>query len=81
MLDPDDADSLPPRLLDEVADMGDDCVAFVSSLDHAVLHVDDKKRGVRPVLKSGLVCPSPSLDFAPVNGRPAPTPGGYPKWS
>ena len=53
MLDPDDGDLLPPRLLDEAADVRDDRVALVRPLDDAVLHVDDEECGVRPVLECG----------------------------
>jgi hypothetical protein len=52
MLDPDNGDPFPPRLLDEAADVGDNLVALHCSLDDAVLHVDDEEGGVRPVLES-----------------------------
>jgi hypothetical protein len=53
VLDPDDGDPFPPRLLDKAADVCDHRVALVSPLDDAVLHVDDEERGVRPVLECG----------------------------
>ena len=53
VLDPDDGDPFPPRLLDKAADVRDDRVALVSPLDDAVLHVDDEECGVRPVLECG----------------------------
>lgn len=46
MLDPHDGDLLPPRLRDEGADVRDDGVALVGSLDDALLHVDHEQRGV-----------------------------------
>jgi hypothetical protein len=51
VLDPDDGNLLPPRPLDQAADVRDDRVALVSSLDDAVLDVDDEECGVRPVLE------------------------------
>ncbi len=42
VLDPDDGDPFAPRLVDEAADVCDDRVTLVSSLDDAVLHVDDE---------------------------------------
>ncbi len=51
VLDPDDGDPFPPRLLDKAADVRNDRVALVSPLDDAVLHVDHEERGVRPVLE------------------------------
>src|SRR2546430_9873201 len=53
VLDPDNGDPFPPRLLDKAADVGDDRVALGSPLDDAVLHVDDEECGVRPVLECG----------------------------
>ena len=53
VLHPDDGDLLAPRFLDQAADVRDDCVALVGSLDDAVLHVDDEKCGVGPVLECG----------------------------
>jgi hypothetical protein len=53
MLDPDHGDPFSPRLLDQAADVRDDRIAFVSPADDAVLYVDDKERGVRPVLECG----------------------------
>ena len=53
VLDPDDGNLFLPRLLDEAADVRDDGVALVVSLDDTVLHVDDEQRGVRPVLERG----------------------------
>jgi len=53
VLDPDNGDPFPPRLLDKAADVRDDRVALVSPLDDAVLHVDDEECGVRPVLECG----------------------------
>jgi hypothetical protein len=53
VLDPDDGDPFPARLLDQAADVGDDRVTLVSPPDNAVLHVDDEERGVRPVLQCG----------------------------
>ena len=53
MPDPDDRDSFPTRLLDEVPDVRDHGVALVGPFDDAVLHVDDEKRGVRPVRDRG----------------------------
>src|SRR5262249_62239234 len=41
VLDPDNGDPFPPRLLDKAADVRDDRVALVSPFDDAVLHVDD----------------------------------------
>jgi hypothetical protein len=53
VLDPDNGDPFPPRLLDKAADVRDDRVALVRSLDDAILHVDDQERGVRPILECG----------------------------
>jgi hypothetical protein len=53
MLNPDHGDPFSPRLLDQVADVRDDRVAFVSPADDAVLYVDDEERGIRPVLECG----------------------------
>jgi hypothetical protein len=53
VLDPDNGDPFPPRLLDKAADVRDNGVALVRPLDDAVLHVDDQECGVRPVLKCG----------------------------
>ena len=53
VLDPDDRDPFPPRLLDQAADASHDRVALVSLRDDAVLHVDDEECGVRPVLECG----------------------------
>jgi hypothetical protein len=53
VLDPDNGDPFPPRLLDKAADVRDDRVALVSPLDDAVLRVDDEECGVRPVLERG----------------------------
>src|SRR5207247_2480025 len=53
VLDPDNGDLFLPRLLDKAADVRDNCVALVSPLDDAVLHVDDEECGVRPVLECG----------------------------
>ena len=46
VLDPDDGDLFPSRLLGEAGDIGDDSVAVVRVLDDAVLDVDDQERGV-----------------------------------
>jgi hypothetical protein len=51
VLDPDNGDLFPPRLLDKAADVRDDRVALVRPLDDAILHVDDEECGVRPVLE------------------------------
>lgn len=64
MLDPDDGDLFPARLLDEVGDVGDHCVAIVSALDDAVLYVDDEQCRVRAVLECGHG--RPSLMFEPL---------------
>src|SRR5829696_2121164 len=62
MLDPDNGDPFSPRLHDKPADVHDDRIALMSSLDDAVLYVDDEECGVRPVLKCAhLVSPLPSL--------------------
>src|SRR5205823_7799681 len=53
VLDPDDGDPFPARLLDKADDVRDDRVALVSPLECAVLHVDDEECGVRPVLECG----------------------------
>jgi energy-coupling factor transporter ATP-binding protein EcfA2 len=53
VLDPDDGHLFPPRLLDQRADVGDDPVALVRALDHAVLYIDDEERGVGPVFECG----------------------------
>jgi hypothetical protein len=53
VLDPDNGDLFPPRLVDKAADVRDDRVALVRSLDDAILHVDDQERGVRPILECG----------------------------
>jgi hypothetical protein len=53
MLDPDHRDPLPPRLLDQAADVRDDRVPLVRPLHDAVLHVDHQECGVRPVLECG----------------------------
>jgi hypothetical protein len=42
VLDPDNGDPFPPRLLDKAADVRDDRVALVSPRDDAVLRVDDE---------------------------------------
>ena len=62
MLDPDDRDIFPPRLLDKAADIRDDRVAIVSPLDDAVLHVDDEKCRVRSFLECGHSLPLLTLD-------------------
>src|SRR6476659_3556027 len=56
VLDPDDGDLLPASLLDEAADVCDDCVSLVRALDDAVLNVDDEEGGVRPILECGHGC-------------------------
>ena len=53
VLDPDDGDLFPPRLLDQAADVCDHRVALVSLPDDAVLHVNNEERSVRPVLQCG----------------------------
>ena len=53
VLDPNDGDPFAARLLDKAADARDDRVALVSPLDNAVLHVDDEKCRVWPVLECG----------------------------
>jgi hypothetical protein len=58
VLDPDNGDVFPARLLDEAADVRDDRVAFVRSCNDAVLDIDDEECGVRPVLECGHVLPS-----------------------
>src|SRR5207244_1720117 len=65
MLDPDDGNPFPPRLLNKAADVRDDRVALGSPLDDAVLHVDDEECGVRAVLKCGHGLPL--LTLAPVS--------------
>jgi len=76
VLDPDNGDPFPSRLLDKAADVRDDRVALVSPLDDAVLHVDDEECGVRPVLECGhglplapaaLLCP-PTVDLPTDSG-------------
>ena len=57
VLDPDDGNPFPPRLLDKAADVRDDRVALVSPLDDAGLHVDDQECGVGPVLECGHILP------------------------
>src|SRR6185312_5024827 len=57
MLDPDNGDLFPPRLLDQAADVRDNRVALVSAPDDTVLHVDDEECGVRPVLQCGHSLP------------------------
>jgi hypothetical protein len=53
VLDPDDGDPLPPRLLDKAAYVRDDRIALGSPLDDSVLHVDDEECCVRPVPECG----------------------------
>jgi len=67
VLDPDDRDLLGPRLLDEAADVRDDCVAFGRPLDDAGLHVDDEECGVRPVLECGHGSPCSRGTVCPPN--------------
>jgi hypothetical protein len=50
-LHPDDGNPFPPRFLDKAVDVRDDGAALVSSLNDAVLHIDDEECGVRPVLE------------------------------
>jgi hypothetical protein len=57
VLDPDNGDPFPPRLLDKAADVRDDRIALVSPTDDAVLHVDDEECGVRPVRECGHALP------------------------
>jgi len=72
VLDPDDGDPFLPRLLDKAADIRDDRVALVRPADDAVLHVDDKECGVRPVLECGHRL-SPRSRWAPGSSHDRPT--------
>ena len=51
VLDPDDGDPFPPRLLDKAADVRDNRGALVRPRDDALLHVDDEERGGPAVLE------------------------------
>jgi hypothetical protein len=53
VLDPDDGDLLPARLVDQGAYIRDDRVALVIPADDAVLDVDDDECRVRPILERG----------------------------
>jgi dihydrofolate reductase len=53
VLDPDDGDALAPRLFDKAGNVRDHYLALMSLCDGAVLHVDDKTRGVRAVRECG----------------------------
>jgi hypothetical protein len=53
VLDPDDVDLFPARLVHQAADVRDDRIALVISVDDALLHVDDEQSGVWPVLECG----------------------------
>jgi hypothetical protein len=53
VLDPDNGDPFPSRLLDKAADVRDDRVALVRPPDDAVLYVDDEQCGVRPIQECG----------------------------
>ena len=59
VLDPDDGDLIAPRAVDKAADIRDDRVAIMSSLNNAVLYIDDEECGVRPVSSVVLVSPLP----------------------
>ena len=50
VLDPHDGDPFAPRLLDQAADIGDDGIALMITLDDALLDIDDEECGVRSVL-------------------------------
>ncbi len=69
VLDPDNGDPFPPRLLDKAADVRDDRVALVGLRHDAVLHVDDEKCGIRPT-ECGHV--SPCSRRAPVSAHNRP---------
>jgi hypothetical protein len=53
MLDPDNRDMLPPRLLDKAADVRHDRFALVTVGHGGVLDIDDEQRGGWPVAESG----------------------------
>jgi hypothetical protein len=57
MLDPDNRDMLPPRFLDEAADVRHDRIALVIPGHDAALDIDDEQRGGWPVAESGHVVP------------------------
>jgi hypothetical protein len=53
MLDPDNRDMFPPRLLDKAADVRHNRIALVIPGHDAVLDIDDEQRGGWPVGESG----------------------------
>jgi hypothetical protein len=52
MLDPDNRDMFPPRLLDKAADVRHDRIALVTPVHGGVLDIDDEQRGGWPVAES-----------------------------
>ena len=68
VLDPDNGNAFPPRLLDKTPDVRDDCVTLVSPRDDAALHVDDEERCFTPILECRhglpLLAPASTQDIA-----------------
>jgi hypothetical protein len=65
MLNPDNGNLFPSRLLDQAGNVRENGVALVSPIDYAVLDIDDEQCSIRPVLECGH---SASLPRA-LNGR------------
>jgi mannose-6-phosphate isomerase-like protein (cupin superfamily) len=82
VLHPDHGHALSPRPLDEGADIRDDRVALVSSLEGGVLYVDDDECGVRTVRKRGHRLPRfaygrPGAQVAALESGKKPPDTGY----
>ena len=78
MLNPDKGTPLPPRLLDEAADVRGDRGTLVRHRDDAVLHADDEESCVLLIRDGGHALPSLTVGTAVPVTVGVPTSGGRP---